>query len=215
MTNVLRIQTAAVFRPLLQPARYLGAWSGTGSGKSNFFGDGCRTQLKVPGALRRAAKASTPPIECNARRTWEVRPMSCEPVWMLFLNTLERTTRRGGGWSGWSGWSGLSECTGCQGQSKGRYDEDPHDEHGASPLCTTFESLILLARNCYLRTPSGGPSPWIKYGSRVPPKPRAKPVATVVDIDPQARAVLVARSAYQWPAGSYWTRTILDSQFSV
>ena len=36
--SVLRIETAAVFEPLLEPARYKGAWGGRGSGKSHFFG---------------------------------------------------------------------------------------------------------------------------------------------------------------------------------
>jgi phage terminase large subunit len=35
--NELRIETAAVFRPLLEPARYKGAHGGRGSGKSSFF----------------------------------------------------------------------------------------------------------------------------------------------------------------------------------
>lgn len=35
----LRIKTAKVFEPLLQPARYKGAYGGRGSGKSHFFGD--------------------------------------------------------------------------------------------------------------------------------------------------------------------------------
>jgi phage terminase large subunit len=35
---VLRIPTAEVFAPLLEPARYKGAWGGRGSGKSHFFG---------------------------------------------------------------------------------------------------------------------------------------------------------------------------------
>jgi phage terminase large subunit len=35
--TVLRIDTAAVFEPLLAPARYKGAWGGRGSGKSHFF----------------------------------------------------------------------------------------------------------------------------------------------------------------------------------
>lgn len=35
--SVLRIETAAVFEPLLAPARYKGAWGGRGSGKSHFF----------------------------------------------------------------------------------------------------------------------------------------------------------------------------------
>jgi hypothetical protein len=35
----LRIPTAPVFRPLLEPARYKGAHGGRGSGKSHFFGE--------------------------------------------------------------------------------------------------------------------------------------------------------------------------------
>lgn len=34
----LEIETAAVFEPLLAPARYKGSWGGRGSGKSHFFG---------------------------------------------------------------------------------------------------------------------------------------------------------------------------------
>jgi hypothetical protein len=72
-----------------------------------------RFSLKVlPPAPRRTAKTSTPTVECNTRRTWPVGLMTCEPVWMLLLNTLERSARAG------LGWSGLSECTSSQGQSK-------------------------------------------------------------------------------------------------
>lgn len=35
----LRIRTAEVFEPLLEPARYKGAWGGRGSGKSHFFAE--------------------------------------------------------------------------------------------------------------------------------------------------------------------------------
>ena len=35
----LQIDTAPVFEPLLQPARYKGAWGGRGSGKSHFFAE--------------------------------------------------------------------------------------------------------------------------------------------------------------------------------
>src|ERR1700756_1158120 len=35
----LQIPTAAIFRPLLEPARYKGAYGGRGSGKSHFFGE--------------------------------------------------------------------------------------------------------------------------------------------------------------------------------
>ena len=37
--SILRIPTARVFRPLLEPARYKGAHGGRGSGKSHFFGE--------------------------------------------------------------------------------------------------------------------------------------------------------------------------------
>lgn len=37
--SVLQIETAAVFEPLLAPARYKGAWGGRGSGKSHFFAE--------------------------------------------------------------------------------------------------------------------------------------------------------------------------------
>jgi phage terminase large subunit len=37
--SILRIDTAAVFEPLLEPARYKGAWGGRGSGKSHFFAE--------------------------------------------------------------------------------------------------------------------------------------------------------------------------------
>ena len=43
----LQIPTAGVFLPLLEPARYKGAWGGRGSGKSHFFGG-----LAVEDALR-------------------------------------------------------------------------------------------------------------------------------------------------------------------
>src|SRR5262245_8299988 len=35
----LTIDTARVFKPLLQPSRYKGAWGGRGSGKSHFFAE--------------------------------------------------------------------------------------------------------------------------------------------------------------------------------
>lgn len=39
MTRSLEIPTARAFRPLLEPARYKGAYGGRGSGKSHFFAD--------------------------------------------------------------------------------------------------------------------------------------------------------------------------------
>ena len=37
--SILKIPTAQVFEPLLQPARYKGVHGGRGSGKSHFFGE--------------------------------------------------------------------------------------------------------------------------------------------------------------------------------
>ena len=37
--STLKIPTAKIFEPLLQPSRYKGAWGGRGSGKSHFFGE--------------------------------------------------------------------------------------------------------------------------------------------------------------------------------
>ena len=50
MAVKLQIPTAAVFEPLLHPARYKGAWGGRGSGKSHFFaGLGIEDALRFKG----------------------------------------------------------------------------------------------------------------------------------------------------------------------
>ena len=50
--TALKIPTADVFRPLLEPARYKGAYGGRGSGKSHFFGELMVEEcLGVPGTL--------------------------------------------------------------------------------------------------------------------------------------------------------------------
>ena len=50
MSDLLGIDTAAVFEPLLQPSRYKGAYGGRGSGKSQFFaGLGPEDALRFPG----------------------------------------------------------------------------------------------------------------------------------------------------------------------
>jgi phage terminase large subunit len=52
LSNILRIPTAPIFRPLLEPARYKGAYGGRGSGKSHFFGELMVEEcLRVPGTL--------------------------------------------------------------------------------------------------------------------------------------------------------------------
>ena len=37
--SILKIPTAKIFEPLLEPARYKGVYGGRGSGKSHFFGE--------------------------------------------------------------------------------------------------------------------------------------------------------------------------------
>jgi phage terminase large subunit len=50
--TALQIPTASVSRPLLEPARYKGAYGGRGSGKSHFFGELMVEEcLRVPGTL--------------------------------------------------------------------------------------------------------------------------------------------------------------------
>lgn len=50
--SILRIPTARVFKPLLEPSRYKGIWGGRGSGKSHFFaGKLVEDHLAEPGML--------------------------------------------------------------------------------------------------------------------------------------------------------------------
>jgi phage terminase large subunit len=51
--SVLQIETAAVYEPLLAPARYKGAWGGRGSGKSHFF-----SGLLIEDALARPGESA-------------------------------------------------------------------------------------------------------------------------------------------------------------
>lgn len=50
--TVLRIETPRVFLPLLQPARYKGAWGGRGSGKSHFFAEALIEQALIERGTR-------------------------------------------------------------------------------------------------------------------------------------------------------------------
>ena len=52
----LAIQTAAVYEPLLAPARYKAAWGGRGSGKSHFFAELLiEDAMAEPGEIGRAS----------------------------------------------------------------------------------------------------------------------------------------------------------------
>jgi len=82
-TGKLQIRTASVFEPLLQPARYKGAWGGRGSGKSHFFaelvvdehvsGRGLRT-LCVREVLKSARSNPKPTEEPMAEATAILSP---------------------------------------------------------------------------------------------------------------------------------------------
>ncbi len=76
MSN-LRIPTAAIFEPLLRPARYKAAWGGRGSGKSHFFAEAVLEHcIGNPGARvvairevqRSLAESAKRLIEDKARR---------------------------------------------------------------------------------------------------------------------------------------------------
>lgn len=55
----LKLQTAAVFEPLLYDARYKGAWGGRGSGKSHFFADLLLEDcLRFPGDFGRGCRVA-------------------------------------------------------------------------------------------------------------------------------------------------------------
>lgn len=50
--TTLRIETPKVFRPLLEPARYKGAWGGRGSGKSHYFAEALIEDSLIERGLR-------------------------------------------------------------------------------------------------------------------------------------------------------------------
>jgi len=80
MENKLRIKTADVFAPLLQPARYKGAYGGRGSGKSWFFAG-----MLVEEALRRASSGGL-----NAVCIREIQKTLNQSVKKLIENTIEK-----------------------------------------------------------------------------------------------------------------------------
>jgi phage terminase large subunit len=51
-SSILEIQTPRVFVPLLEPARYKGAWGGRGSGKSHFFAEALVERAVLEPGLR-------------------------------------------------------------------------------------------------------------------------------------------------------------------
>ena len=70
--SVLEIPTAAVFEPLLAPARYKGAWGGRGSGKSHFFAEKLiEDSLCEPGLLSVCIREMQKSLKDSAKRLIE------------------------------------------------------------------------------------------------------------------------------------------------
>jgi phage terminase large subunit len=72
--SVLRIETAAVFEPLLEPARYKGAWGGRGSGKSHFFAEKLiDDSLYEPGLLSVCIREVQKTLKQSSKRLIETK----------------------------------------------------------------------------------------------------------------------------------------------
>ena len=73
MSN-LTIPTAAVFEPLLHPARYKGAWGGRGSGKSHFFAEKLiDDSLYEPGMLSVCIREVQKSLKQSSKRLIEMK----------------------------------------------------------------------------------------------------------------------------------------------
>jgi phage terminase large subunit len=72
--SVLQIETAAVFEPLLEPARYKGAWGGRGSGKSHFFAEKLiDDSLYEPGMLSVCIREVQKTLKQSSKRLIEAK----------------------------------------------------------------------------------------------------------------------------------------------
>lgn len=72
--STLTIPTAAVFEPLLHPARYKGAWGGRGSGKSHFFAEKLiDDSLYEPGLLSVCIREVQKSLKQSSKRLIEMK----------------------------------------------------------------------------------------------------------------------------------------------
>lgn len=72
--STLQIETAAVFEPLLPPARYKGAWGGRGSGKSHFFAEKLiDDSLYEPGLLSVCIREVQKTLKQSSKRLIEAK----------------------------------------------------------------------------------------------------------------------------------------------
>jgi len=71
---MLTIETAKVFEPLLQPARFKGAWGGRGGGKSHFFGELLVERcLLTPGTLAVCIREVQKTLSQSSKRLIETK----------------------------------------------------------------------------------------------------------------------------------------------
>ena len=69
------IPTAPIFRPLLEPARYKGAYGGRGSGKSHFFAELMVEEcIREPGTLAVCIRETQNTLRESAKRLIESSP---------------------------------------------------------------------------------------------------------------------------------------------
>lgn len=74
MSATLEIDVARAFRPLLEPARYKGAWGGRGSGKSQFFADLIvATAIRKPGFRGLCCREVQKSLKESAKRLIEAK----------------------------------------------------------------------------------------------------------------------------------------------
>jgi phage terminase large subunit len=70
--QTLQIETAEVFEPLLEPARYKGAYGGRGSGKSHFFADNLiDDHIRIPGLRSVCIREVQKSLKESAKRLLE------------------------------------------------------------------------------------------------------------------------------------------------
>jgi phage terminase large subunit len=92
--RAIRIKTADVFLPLLEPFRYKGAWGGRASGKSRFFG-GCMIEdhLRYPGlasvCIREVQKDLSKSAKRLIERTLQAYGLSEKDGFKVFKSVIE------------------------------------------------------------------------------------------------------------------------------
>lgn len=95
---ILNIPTAKVFKPLLKPSRYKGAWGGRGSGKSHFFaGLMVEDHLREPGLRSVCIREVQKTLKDSAKRLIEDKINDYELQSQGFRILNDRIDTPGGG----------------------------------------------------------------------------------------------------------------------